>query len=125
MRRERLSVILIIVLATVLNSCTDYFVEAVNSIDQKTLVNKKFKLESESFITYLAFTKNQMVIVKFNKDEQIFVSPYFGPYVQKGNKIMFPVGMPGRMELSEIEYNLRYGILTLKSPVESKSYDQM
>ena len=69
MRRERLSVILIIVLAAILNSCTDYFVEAVNSIDQKTLVNKKFKLESESFITYLAFTKNQMVIVKFNKDE--------------------------------------------------------
>ncbi len=125
MRRERLSVILIIVLAACLNSCTDYFVEAGNSIDQMTLVNKEFKLESECFITYLAFTQNQMVIVKFNKDEQIFVSPYFGPYVQKGNKIMFPLGMPGRIELSEIEYNLRYGILTLKSPVESKSYDQI
>ena len=125
MRRERLSVILIIVLAACLNSCTDYFVEAGNSIDQMTLVNKEFKLESECFITYLAFTQYQMVIVKFNKDEQIFVSPYFGPYVQKGNKIMFPLGMPGSIELSEIEYNLRYGILTLKSPVESKSYDQI
>jgi len=122
MRRERLSVILIVILVAVLNSCSDYFEEDVNSKDQNTLVNKEFKLESESSITYLAFTENQMVIVEFNKDGQIFLNPYFGPYVQKGNKIMFPLGMPGRTELSEIEFNLGYGILTLKSPGESKSY---
>ena len=125
MRRERLPVILTIILAALLNSCSDYFVEAVNSKDQNTLVNKEFKLERESSITYLAFTKNQMVIVEFNKDGQIFLNPYFGPYVQKGNKIMFPLGMPSRAELSEIEFNLGYGILILKSPEESKSYDQM
>ncbi len=122
MRRERLSVILIIILAAVLNACYDYFEEDVNSKDQNTLVNKEFKLESESSITYLAFTENQMVIVKFDKDGQFFFNTYNGPYEQKGNKIMFPLGMPGRTELSEIEFNLGYGILTLKSPEESESY---
>jgi len=130
--------LLIIILAAVLNSCSDYFEEAVNSKDQNTLVNKEFKLESESSITYLvnkefklesessitylAFTANQMVIVEFDKDGQFFFNPYNGSYEQKGNKIMFPLGMPGRTELSEIEFNLGYGILTLKSPEESKSY---
>ncbi len=114
--------LLIIILAAVLNSCSDYFEEAVNSKDQNTLVNKEFKLESESSITYLAFTENQMVIVEFDKDGQFFFNPYTGPYEQKGNKIMFPLGMPGRTELSEIEFNLGYGILTLKSPEESESY---
>jgi len=125
MRRERFWAVLIIILAAVFNSCSDYFVEVVNSNDQNTLVNKEFKLESECSITYVAFTENQMVIVEFDKDEEIFVNPYFGPYVQEGNKIMFPLGMPGRAKLSEIEYNLGYGILTLKSPEDSKSYDQM
>ena len=114
--------LLIIILAAVLNSCSDYFEEAVNSKDQNTLVNKEFKLESESSITYLAFTANQMVIVEFDKDGQFFFNPYNGSYEQKGNKIMFPLGMPGRTELSEIEFNLGYGILTLKSPEESKPY---
>jgi len=122
MRRERLSFILIIILVAVLNACSDYFEEDVNSKDQNTLVNKEFKLESESSITYLAFTENQMVIVKFDRDGQFFFNTYNRPYEQKGNKIMFPLGMPGRTELSEIEFNLGYGILTLKSPEESKSY---
>ncbi len=125
MKIERLSNILVIMLAAVLISCTDYFADAINSNDQSTLVNKEFKLEGESSITYLAFTNNQMVVVEFDKIEQIFINPHFGPYVQKGKKIIFPLGMPGKTELSEIEFNLGYGVLTLKSSGESKSYDQM
>ena len=125
MRRGQFWAVLIIILAAVFNSCSEYFVEVVTSKDQNILACKEFKLESESSIIYLAFTENQMVIVEFDKDEEIFVNPYFGPYVQKGTKIMFPLGMPGRTELSEIEFNLGYGILTLKSHEESKSYDQM
>ena len=125
MRRERFMGILIIVLAAILNSCTDYFVDAVNSSDQNTLVNKEFKLEGENSITYLAFTNNQMMVVEFDKNKQVFFNPYFGPYVQKENKIMFTLGMPGRTELSEIEFNLGYGILTLKYCKESKFYNQL
>ena len=125
MKIDRSSVILITILAAVLNSCTDHFADAVNINNQNTLVNKEFKLENESSITYLAFTENQMVLVEFDKDEQIFLNPNFGPYEQKGSKIMFPLGMPGRTELSEIEFYLGYGILILKSPGESMSYDQM